>query len=110
MKKLFVIILILFSFATSFGQQVYPIYSGNKFTIYVSKGAREDSVGYVVCSIDTLNNPLTSWQGAITFRPQDKLFYYSDGHAWHLMSGSSFDTTSLSNRINLKVNISDTAS
>lgn len=47
--------------------------------------------------------------GAIHYRLVDSSIYIYTGSQWVKVGGSTLDTTSLSNRINAKVNISDTA-
>jgi hypothetical protein len=52
---------------------------------------------------------LPRFTGTIVMRPQNRQFYYYDSTdlRWYNF-GTNIDTTSLSNRINLKLNISDT--
>ena len=58
---------------------------------------------------DTLQVP--SWGvGKTHIARKGTALYYWDGSKWSAVTGTSIDTTSLSNRINLKLNISDTAS
>src|SRR6478736_3264628 len=70
--------------------------------------AMSDS-GLIVANRDTTWFP--RYSGTVVFRPVSKQFYWFDSTnlTWHLF-GSTIDTTSLSNRINLKLNISDTIS
>jgi hypothetical protein len=69
--------------------------------------AMSDS-GLIVANRDT--NWLAKFSGTVVFKPSNKKFYWFDSTnlTWNLF-GSTIDTTSLSNRINLKLNISDTA-
>jgi len=85
MKKLSVLIIFLFSFILSFGQ-LNPVTSGNNKTLYISRGGGQYQ-WLVITPADTLNNPTTLIKGAITLRPQDNKFYYSDGVIWHLWTG-----------------------
>jgi hypothetical protein len=69
--------------------------------------AMSDS-GTIIANRDT--NWLAKFSGTVVFKPSNKKFYWFDSTnlTWNLF-GSTIDTTSLSNRINLKLNISDTA-
>lgn len=105
-----VIILLLFGlvgFAAN-GQQRFP--SG--FPTQLNTGwnrwgyAMSDS-GLIVANRDTTWFP--KFSGTVVFRPTNKQFYWFDSTnlRWNLF-GTNIDTTSISNRINLKLNISDT--
>lgn len=105
-----VIILLLFGLVgfTANGQQRFP--SG--FPTQLNTGwnrwgyAMSDS-GLIIANRDTTWFP--KFSGTVVFRPTNKQFYWFDSTnlRWNLF-GTNIDTTSLSNRINLKLNISDT--
>lgn len=68
--------------------------------------AQSDS-GLIIANRDTTFLP--KFSGTVVYRPTNKQFYWFDSTnlTWHLF-GTNIDTTSLSNRINLKLNIVDT--
>jgi hypothetical protein len=110
MKKILLVInLLLFCFV-SFGQvyQEMPQYG------YRANRMIFDSTLSIptTCGVPTLRSNITK-KAAIAFDScNNKLYQYNPKTlTWsEIAGGSSFDSTSLSNRINLKLNISDTAS
>lgn len=68
--------------------------------------AMSDS-GLIIANRDT--NWLPKYSGTVVFKPSNKKFYWFDSTTltWNLLN-SSIDTTSLSNRINQKLYITDT--
>ena len=101
MKKLFLIVFILIS-VQSFSQLVQ--YPTNYGVIYRRGGA--DTILQVPSDTFTVPASLIS-KSHIAIK--NGTLYRWNGSAWVGLSGGSTDTTSLSNRINLKLNISDTA-
>ena len=79
---------------------------------YEFKRIKTDSTLHIpsFCGVPTLRNS-TAIEGAIAIDTCNNLLYkWTRVAGWSAItgSGSSIDTTSLSNRINLKLNISDT--
>lgn len=105
-----IIILILFVSLGVKSQQRFP--SG--FPTQANQGWNKwgygmtDS-GLIVANRDT--NWLAKYSGTVVFKPSNKKFYWFDSTnlTWNQFA-DALDTTSLSNRINLKLNITDTTS
>jgi len=74
---------------------------------YQYKGVKIDS-GFILPKIKAYGG----WRdtGSIYYRLADSSIHVWTGSQWRQVGGTTLDTTSLSNRINLKLNISDTAS
>ena len=74
---------------------------------YQYKGVKIDS-GFILPKIQAYGG----WRdtGSIYYRLADSSIHVWTGSQWRQVGGTTLDTTSLSNRINLKLNISDTAS
>ena len=110
MRKLLIIFLL---FALKSNGQVYQ--SMTQYG-YDAKRMNFDSTLQIptVCGVPTLKSVVGIKKAAIAFDSCNKRFYYYNPKtlAWDTIKGNgggSTDTTSLSNRINLKLNISDTA-
>jgi len=101
MRKLLFIVLLLVSFQ-SFGQLIQ--YPSNYGIIYRRGGA--DTILQVPSDTFPVPAQLIS-KSHIAIK--NGTLYRWNGSSWTGLSGGSTDTTSLSNRINLKLNISDTA-
>ena len=60
------------------------------------------------CGIPTLRNSSLK-NGALAIDTcGQKVYFWTNGGGWAEVTGTTLDTTSLSNRINLKINIADT--
>lgn len=108
MKNLF-IIFFLFLCYNVVAQQRFPTGIPNQFsTGWFKQGYQQSDSGTIVANRDTTWK--AKYSGTIVFRPGDKKFYYFDSTvlAWFPLASSAIDTTSLSNRINLKLNTADT--
>jgi len=112
MRKLLIIFLL---FALKSNGQVYQ--SMTQYG-YDAKRMNFDSTLQIptVCGVPTLKSVVGVKKAAIAFDSCNKRFYFYNPKTlvWDTIQGgagggSSTDTTSLSNRINLKLNISDTA-
>ena len=110
MKYLFIIVLLLIGYCSN--AQVYqemPQYG------YRANRMSFDSTLQIptTCGVPTLKSVVNvSKKAAIAFDSCNKRFYYYNPklQQWDtIKSGTNIDTTSLSNRINLKLNITDTA-
>lgn len=110
MKYLFIIVLLLIGYCSN--AQVYqemPQYG------YRANRMSFDSTLQIptTCGVPTLKSVVNvSKKAAIAFDTCNKRFYYYNPklQQWDtIKSGTTIDTTSLSNRINLKLNIADTA-
>jgi hypothetical protein len=111
MRKLLIIFLL---FALKSNGQVYQAMTQYG---YEAKRMNFDSTLQIptVCGVPTLKSVVSIKKAAIAFDSCNKRFYFYNPKtlAWDTIkagggSGGSTDTTSLSNRINLKLNISDT--
>lgn len=111
MKKISIIITL--SLLSFFGKSQGIQYQGTTTNTIVNRG------GFITDSVSVLplrDTTFPSWfpislrkTGAIVVK--STIPYYYNGASWVVLStGVPIDTTSLSNRINLKLNISDTAS
>jgi len=106
MKKILLLVFVLVSFIGK-SQQRFP----TGFPTQLNTGwnrwgyAMSDS-GLIVANRDT--NWLAKFSGTIVFKPSNKEFYWFDSTTLTWKRFGYLDTTSLSNRINLKLNISDT--
>jgi len=102
----YLVIILLLIAQTSFGQ----IYQNMAQPGYKFSRARFDSVLTIPTGLGGLRN-ITGGQdtGQIRFNLSDSSVYVWNGRGW-IKAGGGTDTASLSNRINLKLNISDTAS
>lgn len=108
MKHLIYILIILLTFSAK-AQQRFPSGFPTQFNTGWNKwGYAMSDSGTVIANRDT--NWLAKYSGTVVFKPSNKRFYWFDSTnlTWNQF-GSTIDTTSLSNRINLKLNISDTA-
>jgi hypothetical protein len=108
MKNILLIFFLFFCYNVV-AQQRFPTGAPTQFsTGWFKQGYQQSDSGTIIANRDT------SWKakysGTIVFKPSDKKFYYFDSTvlAWFPLIASALDTTSLSNRINLKLNISDT--
>jgi hypothetical protein len=108
MRKLLIIFLL---FALKSNGQVYQAMTQYGYDV---KRMNFDSTLQIptVCGVPTLKSVVGVKKAAIAFDSCNKRFYFYNPKtlAWDTIKGggSSTDTTSLSNRINLKLNISDT--
>jgi len=110
MRKYLIILVIILCAFTAKSQQRFP--SG--FPTQANQGWNKwgygmtDS-GLIVANRDT--NWLAKYSGTVVFKPSNKKFYWFDSTnlTWNQFA-DALDTTSLSNRINLKLNITDTTS
>lgn len=104
-----ILIFFLFSCYNVVAQQRFPVGPPTQFsTGYFKQGYHQSDSGTIIANRDT--NWLAKYSATIVFKPSNKQFYWFDSATlkWNQF-GSTIDTTSLSNRINLKLNISDTA-
>lgn len=107
--KNILLIFFLFLCYNVVAQQRFPTGVPTQFsTGWFKQGYQQSDSGTIVANRDTTWKP--KYSGTIVFKPSDKKFYYFDSTvlAWFPLVASALDTTSLSNRINLKLNISDT--
>lgn len=107
MKYLIIILLCLGCFVSN-AQQRFPTGFPTQFNTGWNRwGYAMSDSGLIIANRDT--NFLAKYSGTIVFKPSNKKFYYFDSTTltWNLF-GTVIDTTSLSNRINLKLNITDT--
>lgn len=104
MKKIFTILLVLITITAVAQQKPKQNISGLNIRAVVPDQFQVDSTLYWPLN-DTTRLP--GRQGASRYRVGDGLYLYN-GTAWFKL-GSAGDTVSLNNRINLKLNISDTA-
>lgn len=108
MKHLVVILLVLLTISSN-AQQRFPSGFPTQFNTGWNRwGYAMSDSGTIIANRDTTWLP--KFSGTIVFRPGNKQFYWFDSTAlvWNVF-GTNIDTTSLSNRINLKLNISDTS-
>ena len=80
------------------GQTFNPINGNQRFT------------GRLAIPVKDTTGSFSGDSSQLVIRPQDGYLWYKYKGAWVASSGGPFDTTTISNRINLKVNISDTSS
>jgi hypothetical protein len=107
MKYIIVILLVLVGFGAN-AQIRYPTGFPTQFNTGWNRwGYAMSDSGTIIANRDTTWLP--KFSGTVVFRPTNKQFYYFDSTVlrWYPF-GINIDTTSLSNRINLKLNISDT--
>lgn len=107
--KNILVIFFLFLCYNVVAQQRYPVGPPTQFsTGYFKQGYHQSDSGTIIANRDT--NWLAKYSGTIVFKPSNKKFYWFDSTTllWHQFA-DNIDTTSLSNRINLKLNISDTS-
>lgn len=107
MKYILIILLVVAGFVAK-SQQRFPTGVPTQFsTGFFKQGYHQSDSGTIIANRDT--NWLAKYSGTVVFRPANKKFYYFDSTTltWNQF-GTVIDTTSLSNRINLKLNISDT--
>jgi len=107
MKYLILILIALVSFGAK-SQIRYPTGFPTQANMGWNKwGYAMSDSGLIVANRDT--NWLAKYSGTIVFKPSNKKFYWFDSTTllWHQFA-DNIDTTSLSNRINLKLNITDT--
>lgn len=108
MKNLVIILLFLLISFVGVSQQRYPVgFPTQNNTGYNIWGYTRSDSGLIVANRDT--NWLAKFSGTVVFKPSDRKFYYFDSTSLRWLTLVT-DTTSLSNRINLKLNISDTSS
>jgi len=102
----YLVIILLLIAQTSFGQ----IYQNMAQPGYKFSRARFDSVLTIPTGLGGLRN-ITGGQdtGQIRFNVSDSSVYVWNGRAWIKPVSGGTDTASLSNRINAKLNIADTA-
>jgi archaellum component FlaF (FlaF/FlaG flagellin family) len=111
MKKIVLILTLLFS--TKAFSQVYQLM--NQYGYNVTRMNFDSTLQIpTVCGVPTLKTVYALKKSALAFDSCNNRFYYYNPKTttWSIISGGgggATDTTSLSNRINLKVNISDTA-
>lgn len=109
MKNILLILLVCMAGFVAKAQQRFPTGFPSQLNTGWNKwGYTQSDSGLIVANRDT--NWLAKFSGTVVFKPSNKKFYWFDSTnlTWNLF-GSTIDTTSLSNRINLKLNISDTA-
>jgi hypothetical protein len=109
MKHILIIFFLFFSYIVV-AQQRFPTGVPTQFSTGWQKwGYQQSDSGTIIANRDTTWK--AKYSGTIVFRPGDKRFYYFDSTilTWLPLAATAIDTTSLSNRINLKLNISDTA-
>lgn len=107
--KYLILILLLFGFLGVKSQQRFPTgFPTQLNTGWTKWGYVQGDSGVIVGNRDTSFR--ARYSGTLVFRPGDRKFYYFDSTTltWNLLNSTAIDTTSLSNRINLKLNISDT--
>lgn len=109
-KFIFIVALAIFFCIDASAQQYTPMTAAG----YQMKRLKIDSTLHIpsFCGIPTLRNS-TAKDGAIAMDTcNNKLYKWTNQAGWSEITGggSTIDTTSLSNRINLKLNISDTSS
>jgi hypothetical protein len=102
-KFIKILVLVLISVAG------YSQYSGNNSYGYQFKRLMTDS-GLNLPKGDTSLYNSSSRGGALVYKSSDATVYYHNGVKWLPVTSATLDTTSLSNRIDLKLNISDTSS
>jgi hypothetical protein len=108
MKNVLLIFFLFFCYNVV-AQQRFPTGPPTQFsTGWFKQGYHQSDSGTIIANRDT--NWLAKYSGTVVFKPSNKLFYWFDSTTlrWNQF-GSTVDTTSLSNRINLKLNIADTA-
>lgn len=106
--KYIIIILILLLTISGNAQQRFPSGFPTQFNSGWNRwGYAMSDSGLIVANRDT--TWLAKYSGTVVFRPANKQFYYFDSTLLRWFPfGINIDTTSLSNRINLKLNIADT--
>ena len=85
MRKIILLALLITGF-NCFSQPIKQ-YIGSNRTMIISKGTLKADSGFYVTVRDTLNHPYRDSIGLLTFRPQDKKLYISDGAKFILVSG-----------------------
>jgi hypothetical protein len=109
MKYIIIILLVCFGFMAK--AQVPTGFPSQRWAGYIEPTYVVPDSGTIITKRDTLFTPrfvgtTVTWQ-----RPGiDTTFWFWNGRNWGRVSAAALDTTSLSNRINLKLNISDTSS
>jgi hypothetical protein len=104
------IFLLLMCFGSLASAQVFQTNN----TPYKFKGIKTDSMMVIPSGPDTVRLPSPKWGesmvGALFFRTTDSTLWGRSANKWNKLSGggASIDTTSLSNRINAKVDKSTT--
>jgi hypothetical protein len=107
MKNLLLIFFLFFCYNVV-AQQRFPTGIPNQFsTGWFKQGYHQSDSGTIIANRDT--NWLAKYSGTVVFKPSNKKFYWFDSTNMTWNQFGFLDTTSLSNRINLKLNISDTA-
>lgn len=109
-KVLLIAFVAIFFLGKASAQQYTPMTAAG----YQMKRIKADSTLHIpsFCGVPTLRNS-TAKDGAIAMDTcNNKLYKWTNQAGWSEITGggTTIDTTSLSNRINLKLNISDTAS
>lgn len=107
MRNLIIILFLLASVSLK-SQQRFPTGFPTQANLGWNKwGYAMSDSGLIVANRDT--NWLAKYSGTIVFKPSNKKFYWFDSTTltWNGFA-DAIDTTSLSNRINLKLNITDT--
>lgn len=109
-KFIFIVALAIFFCIYASAQQYTPMTAAG----YQMKRLKIDSTLHIpsFCGMPTIRNS-TAKDGAIAMDTcNNKLYKWTNQAGWSEITGggSTIDTTSLSNRINLKLNISDTSS
>lgn len=82
MKKLSLIISFLFCIGFSFAQFTIPVAQDNPLNLREFRGAIHPDLGFILPFLDTLNNPASSYNGAVIQNPIDSRPYISDGVRW----------------------------
>ena len=104
MKNILLIFFLFLSYNVV-AQQRFPPGAPTQFsTGYFKQGYHQSDSGTIIANRDT--NWLAKYSATIVFKPSNKQFYWFDSTTlrWNQF-GATLDTTSLSNRINLKQNI-----
>lgn len=105
MKRLTILLFVFIPFIAN-AQTAVPIVQGSKYYQF-RNAVRMDSALFIPRKDTIIYDATLRAPSMLTGRPQDSLLYYYTGSKWLKMI-TDLDTTSLSSRIDQKLNISDT--